>query len=207
MTDAHHDPAADGAQPGASDAAPFLVVDDDAVFAGALARALTRRGYAVQVAHNRQQALALAAQTPFAYITLDLHLSAPPEAGSTAPAESGLQLVAPLRAALPDARILVLTGYASIATAVAAVKHGADEYLAKPANVDSILTALMAGVSEDAAEAAMEEPVPLSVARLEWEHIQRVLSEHEGNISATARALNMHRRTLQRKLGKRPVSR
>ncbi|MGO4331328.1 response regulator transcription factor [Cupriavidus sp. 2TAF22] len=206
MTDASHDSAA--AEPtGPGNAAPFLVVDDDAVFAGALARALTRRGYAVQIAHNREQALALAAQTPFAYITLDLHLSAPPEAGSTAPAESGLHLVGPLRAALPDARILVLTGYASIATAVAAVKHGADEYLAKPANVDSILTALMAGVSEDAAEAAMEEPVPLSVARLEWEHIQRVLAEHDGNISATARALNMHRRTLQRKLGKRPVSR
>jgi two-component system response regulator RegA len=112
-----------------------------------------------------------------------------------------------MRAALHDARILVLTGYASIATAVAAVKQGADEYLAKPANVDSILTALMAGISEDAAEAALEEPVPLSVARLEWEHIQRVLTEHGGNISATARALNMHRRTLQRKLGKRPVSR
>ena len=131
----------------------------------------------------------------------------PPEAAGTAPAESGLHLVAPLRHALPDARILVLTGYASIATAVAAVKHGADEYLAKPANVDSILTALMAGVSEEAAEAALEEPMPLSVARLEWEHIQRVLTEHGGNISATARALNMHRRTLQRKLGKRPVSR
>jgi two-component system response regulator RegA len=189
------------------DATPFLVIDDDEVFSGTLARALTRRGYAVQVAHNGTEALALAARTPFAYITLDLHLGPPAESGGTAPAESGLHLVAPLRTALPDARILVLTGYASIATAVAAVKQGADEYLAKPANVDSILTALMAGISEDAAEAALEEPVPLSVARLEWEHIQRVLTEHGGNISATARALNMHRRTLQRKLGKRPVSR
>ncbi|SPD63162.1 Photosynthetic apparatus regulatory protein RegA [Cupriavidus taiwanensis] len=186
---------------------PFLVIDDDEVFAGTLARALTRRGYAVAVAHDGRTALALAARTDFAYVTLDLHLEPPPEAGCTAPAESGLQLVAPLRQALPDARILILTGYASIATAVAAVKQGADEYLAKPANVDSILTALMAGVSEDAAQAALEEPVPLSVARLEWEHIQRVLAEHGGNISATARALNMHRRTLQRKLGKRPVSR
>ncbi|MGN5476774.1 response regulator transcription factor [Cupriavidus basilensis] len=186
---------------------PFLVIDDDAVFAGTLARALTRRGYAVQVAHNSSTALALVSRTAFAYVTLDLHLGPQPEAGSTAAAESGLQLVGPLRQSLPDARILVLTGYASIATAVAAVKQGADEYLAKPANVDSILTALMAGISEDAAEAAMEEPVPLSVARLEWEHIQRVLNEHGGNISATARALNMHRRTLQRKLGKRPVSR
>ncbi|WP_423195123.1 MULTISPECIES: response regulator transcription factor [unclassified Cupriavidus] len=186
---------------------PFLVIDDDEVFAGTLSRALTRRGYAVQVAHNSADALALATRTAFAYVTLDLHLGPPPDAGGTAAAESGLHLVAPLRTALPDARILVLTGYASIATAVAAVKQGADEYLAKPANVDSILTALMAGVSEDAAEAALEEPVPLSVARLEWEHIQRVLTEHGGNISATARALNMHRRTLQRKLGKRPVSR
>lgn len=189
------------------DATPFLVIDDDEVFSGTLARALTRRGYAVQVAHNGGSALALAAKTPFAYVTLDLHLGPPPEAGGTAAAESGLHLVGPLRHALPEARILVLTGYASIATAVAAVKQGADEYLAKPANVDSILTALMAGVSEEAAEAALEEPMPLSVARLEWEHIQRVLTEHGGNISATARALNMHRRTLQRKLGKRPVSR
>ncbi|KAI3592230.1 response regulator transcription factor [Cupriavidus sp. CER94] len=204
MTDAPADALA--AVP-APDATPFLVIDDDEVFSGTLARALTRRGYAVQVAHNGGSALALAAKTPFAYVTLDLHLGPPPEASGTAPAESGLHLVAPLRQALPDARILVLTGYASIATAVAAVKQGADEYLAKPANVDSILTALMAGVSEEAAEAALEEPVPLSVARLEWEHIQRVLTEHGGNISATARALNMHRRTLQRKLGKRPVSR
>lgn len=186
---------------------PFLVIDDDPVFAGALARALARRGYVVQTAANGRQAMALAAQTDFAYITLDLHLSAPAEGGGTAPAESGLHLVAPLRAALPQARILVLTGYASIATAVAAVKQGADDYLAKPANVDSILSALTSGVSEGVAQAAMEEPMPLSVARLEWEHIQRVLSEHGGNISATARALNMHRRTLQRKLGKRPVAR
>jgi two-component system response regulator RegA len=203
MTVIHH-PVPESIAPAGS---PFLVIDDDAVFSGTLARALTRRGYAVQVAHNTSTALALAARTAFAYVTLDLHLGPPPEAGSTAAAESGLQLVGPLRQALPDARILVLTGYASIATAVAAVKQGADEYLAKPANVDSILTALMAGISEDAAEAALEEPVPLSVARLEWEHIQRVLNEHAGNISATARALNMHRRTLQRKLGKRPVSR
>ncbi|WP_422647649.1 response regulator transcription factor [Cupriavidus sp. H18C1] len=187
--------------------APFLVIDDDPVFSDTLARALTRRGFAVEVAHNRQQALALAEKTAFRYVTLDLHLAAAPEAGVTAPADSGLQLVAPLRAMLPRSRILVLTGYASIATAVAAVKQGADEYLAKPANVDSILAALKSGISEEAAEAALEDPLPLSVPRLEWEHIQRVLAEHGGNISATARALNMHRRTLQRKLAKRPVSR
>ncbi|UZN49883.1 response regulator transcription factor [Cupriavidus cauae] len=187
--------------------APFLVIDDDPVFSDTLARALTRRGFAVEVAHNRQQALALAERTAFRYVTLDLHLAAGPQAGVTTPADSGLQLVAPLRAMLPRSRILVLTGYASIATAVAAVKQGADEYLAKPANVDSILAALKSGISEEAAEAALEDPLPLSVPRLEWEHIQRVLAEHGGNISATARALNMHRRTLQRKLAKRPVSR
>ncbi len=142
---------------------PFLVIDDDAVFAGTLARALARRGYAVQVAHNSSTALALVSRTAFAYVTLDLHLGPQPEAGSTAAAESGLQLVAPLRQSLPDARILVLTGYASIATAVAAVKQGADEYLAKPANVDSILTALMAGISEDAAEARWK-----SRCRCQW---------------------------------------
>ncbi|MGY8526278.1 response regulator transcription factor [Paracidovorax citrulli] len=185
----------------------FLVVDDDPVFAGTLSRALTRRGFSVHVAHNRQQALGLAMQCRFDFITLDLHLAAAPDAGTTAAADSGLHLVAPLRARLPHARILVLTGYASIATAVAAVKQGADEYLAKPANVDSILAALTSGVSEQVAEAALEDPLPLSVPRLEWEHIQRVLAEHGGNVSATARALNMHRRTLQRKLSKRPVSR
>lgn len=185
----------------------FLVVDDDPIFAGTLARALTRRGFSVQVAHSRQQALAFATQYRFDFITLDLHLAAAPDAGSTAAADSGLHLVAPLRTMMPNARILVLTGYASIATAVAAVKQGADEYLAKPANVDSILAALTSGVSQQVAEAALEDPLPLSVPRLEWEHIQRVLAEHNGNISATARALNMHRRTLQRKLSKRPVSR
>jgi len=103
---------------------------------------------------------------------------------------------------------LVLTGYASIATTVQAIKLGADNYLAKPADSAAILRAL----DEDAAEPDLTEPdaqefQPMSVSRLEWEHIQRVLNEHEGNVSATARALNMHRRTLQRKLAKRPVGR
>ena len=86
-----------------------------------------------------------------------------------------------------------------------AVKDGADNYLAKPANVETILAALSQNASEARAEEALENPATLSVGRLEWEHIQRVLADHEGNISATARALNMHRRTLQRKLSKRPV--
>jgi two-component system, response regulator RegA len=166
----------------------FLVIDDDEVFSGILARGLTRRGFTVSEAHNADEA-------KFGQITVDLHLGN----------DSGLNLVAPLRDLQPNARMLVLTGYASIATAVQAVKDGADNYLAKPANVETILSALQAEASALQAEEAIEKPTPLSVARLEWEHIQRVLAENGGNISATARALNMHRRTLQRKLAKRPV--
>jgi two-component system, response regulator RegA len=173
----------------------FLVIDDDEVFSDILTRGLARRGYQVQQAHNAEEAIRLANQHKFAQITVDLHLGS----------DSGLSLVAPLRDLQPDARMLVLTGYASIATAVQAVKDGADNYLAKPANVEMILSALQSDASALQADAAIENPAPLSVARLEWEHIQRVLAEHGGNISATARALNMHRRTLQRKLAKRPV--
>jgi two-component system response regulator RegA len=173
----------------------FLVIDDDEVFSGILARGLTRRGYTVAEAHNADEAIKLANQQKFGQITVDLHLGN----------DSGLNLVAPLRDLQPDARMLVLTGYASIATAVQAVKDGADNYLAKPANVETILAALQSEASASQAEEAIENPTPLSVARLEWEHIQRVLADNGGNISATARALNMHRRTLQRKLAKRPV--
>lgn len=173
---------------------PFLIFDDNAVFTSALARSLTRRGFAATVAHTGEQALEAAAQTPFAFATVDLQLVH----------DSGMQWIAALRQRLPQARLLVLTGYASIATTVQAIKLGADNYLAKPANVDAILAALRYdatntdGVTHHAA-------APLSVERLEWEHIQRILLEHQGNISSTARALNMHRRTLQRKLAKRPM--
>jgi two-component system response regulator RegA len=173
----------------------FLVIDDDEVFSGILARGLTRRGYTVHTAQNADEAIKLANQHKFGQITVDLHLGG----------DSGLSLVAPLRDLQPDARMLILTGYASIATAVQAVKDGADNYLAKPANVESILAALQREASAVQAEEAIENPTLLSVARLEWEHIQRALAENGGNISATARALNMHRRTLQRKLSKRPV--
>ncbi|WP_207000111.1 response regulator transcription factor [Trinickia mobilis] len=173
----------------------FLVIDDDEVFSGILARGLTRRGYTVHTAPNAEEAIKLANQHRFGQITVDLHLGG----------DSGLSLVAPLRELQPDARMLILTGYASIATAVQAVKDGADNYLAKPANVESILAALQKEASVAQAEEAIEHPALLSVARLEWEHIQRALAENGGNVSATARALNMHRRTLQRKLSKRPV--
>jgi two-component system response regulator RegA len=170
----------------------ILLVDDDPVFTATLAHALHRRGHTVATAGDPAAALDLARQQPPDAAVLDLKLA---EA-------SGLALVAPLRALRADMRILLLTGYASIATAVEAIKLGATHYLPKPADADEILAAL-GRAAGDAEIAPPDEP--MSVDRLEWEHIQKVLTEHDGNISATARALKMHRRTLQRKLMKRPV--
>lgn len=172
----------------------LLLVDDDAVFNRVLARALTARGFAVESATSLDGALALlgrpAEESPD-YAVLDLNL-----AGA-----SGLKLIGALRAANDACRILMLTGYASITTAVDAVKLGASHYLAKPVDADTIVKALLDDSAPDD-EATSDQT--LSVSRLEWEHIQRVLAEHAGNVSATARALKMHRRTLQRKLSKRP---
>lgn len=170
----------------------LLLVDDDATLRAVLARALERRGFRVRTAQSAEEALELARALPPAYAVVDLKMSG----------MSGLALVPELRALNADMRILVLTGYASIATAVEAIKLGATHYLAKPADADEIVRAL--GRATGDADLAVEAE-PLSVDRLEWEHIQRVLAEHDGNISATARALKMHRRTLQRKLAKRPV--
>lgn len=170
----------------------LLLVDDDPVFAATLARALHRRGHQTDLAHDGETALSLAEQHTYDAAILDLRLAT----------DSGLRLIAPLKVMQPELRIVLLTGYASIATAVEAIKLGAVHYLAKPAGVDEILTAL--GREAGNAEVAPAEE-PMSVDRLEWEHIQKVLAENEGNLSATARALKMHRRTLQRKLAKRPV--
>ena len=175
----------------------FLILDDDETFSGTLARSLTRRGFDTTVAHTGKQALEAAKSTCFDYVTIDLHLEK----------DSGLQWIGALRQALPNACMLVLTGYASIATTVQAIKLGADDYLAKPVNVDSILLALQGSAPGEPVTVSDVPSVPLSVDRLEWEHIQRVLAEHEGNISSTARALNMYRRTLQRKLAKKPAVR
>ena len=170
----------------------ILVIDDDSAFNRVLSRALKNRGYAVASAHSAEEAAALIPATRAGQAVLDLNI-----AGT-----SGLTLIAPLLAANPACRIVVLTGYASIATAVEAIKLGATHYLAKPTDVDAILAAFEA----TSPQADFRPPSqPLSVDRLEWEHIQRVLKEHDGNISSTARALRMHRRTLQRKLMKRPV--
>jgi two-component system response regulator RegA len=169
----------------------LLVIDDDPVFNRVLSRALTQRGFSVYSAHSQAEALQLADAHEPEFVVLDLNLDG----------ESGLKLVTPLLGINPNARILVLTGYASIATAVNAVKLGAVQYLAKPADVEAIVHALQAD------ELVLEDEIdsrPLSVDEVEWEHIQRVLAEHGGNISATARALNMHRRTLQRKLARPP---
>lgn len=171
---------------------PLLIVEDDEVFAAVLARSLAAKGLETHIAGNVEQALALAKEHVFAAAVLDLKLAD----------ETSLALIPQLRALHPQLRILMLTGYASIQTAVEAIKLGATNYLPKPATVAEILAALQSGEGNPALPVAEQ---PLSVDRLEWEHIQRVLAEHGGNISATARALNMHRRTLQRKLAKKPV--
>jgi two-component system response regulator RegA len=172
-----------------------LVIDDDPTFNAVLSRALTRRGYAASSATTAAQALSAARAQPPGAVVLDLNL------GSS----SGLQLIRPLLDIAPDCRIVVLTGYASIATAVEAIKLGATQYFAKPIEVEAIVAVFDAPEEFEEASGVDVPSDPLSVGRLEWEHIQRVLHEHEGNISATARALKMHRRTLQRKLAKRPL--
>lgn len=170
----------------------FLIVDDDPAFTRVLSRAMTRREFEVQVARSAEDAEKLLSSWRPDMATVDLKMEG----------HSGLSLIPVLRAANPEMKILMLTGYASIATAVEAIKLGATQYLPKPADADQILAALNK-VEADAEVAVTENP--MSVNRLEWEHIQKVLKENEGNISATARALGMHRRTLQRKLAKRPV--
>lgn len=173
----------------------LLLVDDDDVFREALARACARRGHEVATAADGAGARALVTTFAPEACVLDLRLAG----------ESGLSLVSELRALAPDLDILMLTGYSAIATAVEAIKRGAVNYLAKPATVDDILRAL--GGADDDGPGAEAAPVQApSVDRLAWEHIQRVLLEEGGNVSSTARRLGMHRRTLQRRLLKRPVS-
>jgi two-component system response regulator RegA len=168
----------------------LLLVDDDATFCMVLSRALEKRGFAVTTANSVEQALPLAIANPPEYAVLDLKMDG----------ASGLVLVQKLHELDAATRIVMLTGYASIATAVEAIKLGATQYLSKPANADEIVAAFGHNASTDVAL----EVQPATVERLEWEHIQRILHENGDNISATARILNMHRRTLQRKLSKRP---
>lgn len=170
----------------------FLVIDDDEVFRQALSRGLQRQGCKVAMAADEASALALLSENHFDACVLDLRLNDEP----------GLLLLPRLLALQADLRVLMLTGYSSIATAVEAIKRGASHYLAKPASIADILRVFSDELTPEK-ELVAE---PASVDRLAWEHIQRVLLEENGNISACARRLGMHRRTLQRRLAKRPVA-
>jgi two-component system response regulator RegA len=169
--------------------APLLLVDDDQAFRQRLAVTLERRGFSVLSAGGVAEARRMASQARPGYAVVDMRL----EDGN------GLDLVADLRALRPDVKIVILTGYGNLATAVAAVKTGAVDYLAKPADPDDIIKALTAQGGE-----RPEPPAePMSADRVRWEHIQRVYELCGRNVSETARRLKMHRRTLQRILAKR----
>lgn len=166
----------------------LLIVDDDAPLNQRLARAMERRGFVVQTADNVASGIAAATSNPPAFAVVDLRLGD----------GSGLDIVSALREQRPGARIVMLTGYGNIATAVAAVKAGAIDYLPKPADADAVERALLA------LEGATPEPPedPMSADRVRWEHIQRIFELCDRNVSETARRLKMHRRTLQRILSK-----
>ncbi|MEM9523231.1 MAG: ActR/PrrA/RegA family redox response regulator transcription factor [Pseudomonadota bacterium] len=167
----------------------LLLVDDDEPFLRRLARAMEKRGFVVETADCVAAGKAIATARPPAYAVVDLRL----EDGN------GLDVVETLRGKRPDSRIVVLTGYGAIATAVTAVKIGATDYLSKPADANDITAALLA----DGDELPPPPENPMSADRVRWEHIQRVYEQCDRNVSETARRLNMHRRTLQRILAKR----
>ena len=169
----------------------LLLVDDDTALCDVLATALAAHGFQVRVAHTAEQASRLADDDPPQYAVIALKL----------PDASGLKLVSALLALDPRMRIVVLTAYPSIRTAVEAIKLGAIDYLAKPANAEELISALHRDHGNDSVPLGKK---PMSVHRAEWEYISHVLRENKGNISASARALSMDRRTLQRKLRKRP---
>ncbi|MDB6180935.1 ActR/PrrA/RegA family redox response regulator transcription factor [Paracoccus fistulariae] len=167
----------------------LLLVDDDEMFVTRLARAMEKRGFAPQTALSVRDAKSMIQKFAPAYAVIDLRL----EDGN------GLDVVEMLRDTRGDARIIVLTGYGAIATAVAAVKMGATDYLAKPADANDVTSALLA-----TGEILPSPPEnPMSADRVRWEHIQRVYEQCDRNVSETARRLHMHRRTLQRILAKR----
>jgi two-component system response regulator RegA len=166
----------------------LLLVDDDQPLLNRLARAMEKRGFLVHTASTVAEGVRQADEAPPDYAVVDLRLAD----------GSGLDVVAALRQARADMRIVMLTGYGNIATAVAAVKAGAVDYLPKPADADAITAALLE--STDSLPAPPE--LPMSAERVRWEHIQRVFEQCERNVSETARRLRMHRRTLQRILAK-----
>ena len=179
----------------------FLIIDDDVTFASVLARSLRNRGYQVLVAHQGVDALSALRDEmrnpAITHVVLDLKLAE----------TNGLQLLPQLLAVNAGLKIVVLTGYASVATTVEAIKQGAFNYLSKPATVNEIIAAFEIDDTRHSTQTTTElniEDTPPSVQRVEWEYIQRQLVANNNNIAATARALGMHRRTLQRKLQKRP---
>jgi two-component system response regulator RegA len=176
-----------------NDRPSLLMVDDDRTLCEVMGRALDARGFAVTTLHAATDALHAIERDPPEYALVDLKL----------PDQSGLKLVARLREADAHTRIVVLTGHASIPTAVEAIKLGALNYLTKPTDADAVVAAF----ARDEGDASVPiDARAMTVERVEWEHIQHVLHDHGGNISATARALSMHRRTLQRKLQRPPAT-
>ena len=167
----------------------LLIVDDDRAFCQRLARAMESRGFAVVTASSVAEGLAAIASAPPAFAVIDMRLAD----------GNGLDVMSELKGRRADARAIILTGYGNIVTAVTAVKLGAFDYLAKPADADEIFNALMASQHD---KAALPEN-PMSADRVRWEHIQRIYELCGRNVSETARRLNMHRRTLQRILAKR----
>jgi two-component system response regulator RegA len=167
----------------------LLIVDDDGPFLRRLARAMEARGFVVEIAESVAEGIARAKTKPPKHAVVDLRLGD----------GSGLDVIEAIRGRRDDTRIIMLTGYGNIATAVNAVKLGAIDYLAKPADADEIFSALV----QRSGERAELPENPMSADRVRWEHIQRVYEMCERNVSETARRLNMHRRTLQRILAKR----
>lgn len=167
----------------------LLIVDDDAPFLRRLARAMESRGFTVELAGSVAEGISKAKEAAPAYAVVDLRLGD----------GTGLDVIEAIRERRSDTRIIVLTGYGNIATAVTAVKLGALDYLAKPADADDVYLAL----TQRPGEKAEIPENPMSADRIRWEHIQRVYESCERNVSETARRLNMHRRTLQRILAKR----
>jgi two-component system, response regulator RegA len=172
----------------------LLLVDDDDRLRERLGKAVAQRGWRVLLAANHEQALTVAAGEQPTHAVVDLRMPGP----------SGLAVIRDLLQLCANLEVVVLTGYGSIATAVEAIRLGARDYLTKPCHADRILAAFDADSEPSSVEASFETP---SLARLEWEHIERVLRECNGNVSKAARVLGVHRRTLQYKLAKFPVSR
>ena len=167
----------------------LLIVDDDKAFLSRLARAMEARGFSVTAASSVAEGLQAVSETPPAFAIIDMRLSD----------GNGLDVISDLKSRRPDVRAIILTGYGNIVTAVTAIKLGAFDYLAKPADADEIFNALMATQHDK----AMLPENPMSADRVRWEHIQRIYELCGRNVSETARRLNMHRRTLQRILAKR----